>query len=159
MPSWHRNAFCITGLWDGKTLVSGAFPSHSVSKAELRRVHYCQRVQAVEQTVELLVACHFNHFKSQLVYLDYIALCIYHTINIQLTAGTKISPTCFQSHATFVHYSDAIIGMMASQITSVALVYSTIYSGADQRKYRTPRHWPLCVEFTGDRWIPRTNGQ
>ena len=19
-----------------------------------------------------------------------------------------------------------------------------------------PRHWPLCGEFTGDRWIPRT---
>ena len=22
-----------------------------------------------------------------------------------------------------------------------------------------PRHWPLCGEFTGNRWIPRTNGQ
>ena len=22
-----------------------------------------------------------------------------------------------------------------------------------------PRHWPLRGEFTGDRWIPRTNGQ
>ena len=22
-----------------------------------------------------------------------------------------------------------------------------------------PRHWPLCGEFTGDRWIPRTKGQ
>ena len=22
-----------------------------------------------------------------------------------------------------------------------------------------PRHWPLCREFTGDRWIPRTKGQ
>ena len=24
---------------------------------------------------------------------------------------------------------------------------------------KAPRHWPLCAEFTGDRWIPRTNGQ
>ena len=24
---------------------------------------------------------------------------------------------------------------------------------------KTPRHWPLWGEFTGDRWIPRTNGQ
>ena len=24
---------------------------------------------------------------------------------------------------------------------------------------RAPRHWPLCGKFTGDRWIPRTNGQ
>ena len=24
---------------------------------------------------------------------------------------------------------------------------------------KAARHWPLCGEFTGDRWIPRTNGQ
>ena len=24
---------------------------------------------------------------------------------------------------------------------------------------KAPRHWPLCREFTGDRWIPRTKGQ
>ena len=24
---------------------------------------------------------------------------------------------------------------------------------------KVPRHWPLCGEFTEDRWIPRTNGQ
>ena len=24
---------------------------------------------------------------------------------------------------------------------------------------KAPRHWPFCGEFTGDRWIPRTNGQ
>ena len=46
------------------------------------------------------------------------------------------------------------MGAKASQITSLTIVYSTVYSEADQRK-----HWPLCGEFTGDRWIPRTNGQ
>ena len=24
---------------------------------------------------------------------------------------------------------------------------------------KAPRHWPLCWEFTGDRWIPRTKGR
>ena len=24
---------------------------------------------------------------------------------------------------------------------------------------KAPRHWPLCGEFTEDRWIPHTNGQ
>ena len=24
---------------------------------------------------------------------------------------------------------------------------------------KVTRHWPLCGEFTGDRWIPRTKGQ
>ena len=48
------------------------------------------------------------------------------------------------------------MGPMASPITSLTLVYSTVYSGADQRNIKAPRHWPLCGEFTGDRWIPRT---
>ena len=34
------------------------------------------------------------------------------------------------------HYSDVIIGAMASQITSFTIVYSTVYSGADQRKHQ-----------------------
>ena len=57
---------------------------------------------------------------------------------------------------TSSHYIDVIMGAMASQITSLAIFYSAVYSGADQRKH--PRHWPLCGEFTGDRWISRTNG-
>ena len=35
------------------------------------------------------------------------------------------------------HYSDVIMGTMASQITSLNIVYSTIYSGADQRKHQS----------------------
>ena len=48
---------------------------------------------------------------------------------------------------------------MASQIPSLTIVYSTVYSGADQEDIKAPRHWPSCGEFTGDRWIPRTEGQ
>ena len=35
---------------------------------------------------------------------------------------------------TRTHYNDVIMGTIASQITSLAIVYSTIYLGADQRK-------------------------
>ena len=35
------------------------------------------------------------------------------------------------------HYSDDIMGEMASQITSLAIVYSTVYSGGDQRKHQS----------------------
>ena len=35
------------------------------------------------------------------------------------------------------HYSDVIMVAMASQITSLTIVYSTIYSGADQRKHQS----------------------
>ena len=35
------------------------------------------------------------------------------------------------------HYGDVIMGAIASQITSLAVVYSTVYSDADQRKYQS----------------------
>ena len=35
------------------------------------------------------------------------------------------------------HYSDVIMSAMASQITSLTNVYSTVYSGADQRKHQS----------------------
>ena len=38
---------------------------------------------------------------------------------------------------SFIHYDDVIMDTMASQITSLAIVYSTIYSGADQRKHQS----------------------
>ena len=57
-----------------------------------------------------------------------------------------------------VHYDDVIMNTMASQITSLSIVCSTVCSGANQRKHQTPRHWPLWWEFTGDRWIPRRKG-
>ena len=35
------------------------------------------------------------------------------------------------------HYSDVIMGPMASQLTSLTIDYSTVYSGADQRKHQS----------------------
>ena len=35
------------------------------------------------------------------------------------------------------HYEDVIMGAMASQITSLTIVYSRVYSGADQRKHQS----------------------
>ena len=57
------------------------------------------------------------------------------------------------------HYYDIIIGAMASQITSLTVVYSTVHWGQVKENIKAPRHWPLCGEFTGDRWIPHTNVQ
>ena len=35
------------------------------------------------------------------------------------------------------HYNDVIMGLMASQITSLTIVYSSVYSGTDQRKHQS----------------------
>ena len=36
-----------------------------------------------------------------------------------------------------IHYNDVIMSAMASQITSLTIVYWTVYSGADQGKYQS----------------------
>ena len=46
------------------------------------------------------------------------------------------------------------MGEIASQITSLMIVYSIVYSNADQRKLQVPRHWFLCGEITGTGKFP-----
>ena len=57
------------------------------------------------------------------------------------------------------HYSDVIMGTITSQTTSLTIVYSTVYSDADQRKHQSSASLAFVREFTVDRWIPHTNGQ
>ena len=64
------------------------------------------------------------------------------------------------------HYDDVIMGTIASQITSLTSVYSTVYSGADQSKHHSSASlafvWGIHrgpVNSPHKRWIPRTNGQ
>ena len=43
----------------------------------------------------------------------------------------------FKPGKTLKHYDDVIMGAMASQITSRTIGYSTVYSGANQRKHQS----------------------
>ena len=72
-----------------------------------------------------------------------------------------------------VHYCDVIMSAMASEITSLTIVYSTVYSGADQSKHRSsallafmqgihrspvnsPHKWPVtrkCFHLMTSSWI------
>ena len=43
---------------------------------------------------------------------------------------------------------------MASQTTSLTVVYSYVYSEQIKENIKVPRHWPLCGEFTGTGEFP-----
>ena len=53
-----------------------------------------------------------------------ITLCLKHASRIHLPANR-------------VHYTDVIMGAITSQITSLTIVYSTVYSDAAQRKHQS----------------------
>ena len=46
------------------------------------------------------------------------------------------------------HYGDVVMGAIASQITSLTIVYPTVYSDADQRKHQSSASLAFVWEFT-----------
>ena len=67
--------------------------------------------------------------------------------------GTKPQPTTtWQTACTgtvqylrLPHYGDVIMGAMASQITTLMIVYSTVYSGVNQRKQQSSVLLAICA--------------
>ena len=46
------------------------------------------------------------------------------------------------------------MGTMASQITSLTIVYPTVIQAQIKENIKAPRHWPLCGEVTGTGEFP-----
>ena len=66
---------------------------------------------------------------------------------------------CTDTHmdrARTFHYIDVIMTTMASQMTSLTVVYSTVYSGADQEKHQSSAPLAFVWGIHRDRWLPRT---
>ena len=57
------------------------------------------------------------------------------------------------------HYDDVIMTTLASQMTSLTVVYSIVYSGVNQRKHQSSASLAFVMGIHRDRWIPRTKGQ
>ena len=80
------------------------------------------------------------------------------TISI-FAATSPLSILTTRTHRNrWKHYNDVTMGAMASQITSLTIVYSTVHSGADQRKHqssallafvRGTHRWPVISPHKG----------
>ena len=64
---------------------------------------------------------------------------------LKLKAARLLQESCFDSLAALwrSHYNDVIMSAMASRITSLAIVYSTVYSSTDQRKHQSSASLPF----------------
>ena len=79
---------------------------------------------------------------TTIVWEIYIRLHIWY----QLSKTIYLTNYCYKYHwnkldiagcANAQHYNDVIISAMASQITSLTIVYPAVYWGADQRKHQS----------------------
>ena len=79
-------------------------------------------------------ASHFLAWKWMYFNKYFPAICFQEYNQYQLQAGRLVA-----------HYSDVIMSAMGSQIISFTIVYSTVYSGADQKKTSKFRVTGLCA--------------
>ena len=75
--------------------------------------------------------------------------CMMFIVKSDMSRTDKLETNSLISHIRW-HYSDVIMGAMAPQITGVSIVYSTIRSGADQRKHQSST--PLAFVKGIHRW-------
>ena len=66
--------------------------------------------------------------------------------------------SCSQTNDTG-HYDDGIMERWRLKSPASPLFTQPFIQTQIKENIKAPRHWPLCGEFTGDRWILRTNGQ
>ena len=76
-----------------------------------------------------------------------------------LNISSFLSPQKAPGWTSFNHYTDVIMTTIASQITSLTVVYSIVYSDADQRKHQSSASLAFVWGIHRDRWIPRTKDQ
>ena len=69
-------------------------------------------------------------------------MCFYHNAFVNSTMTSFIvhlfnDTKGIVNHVCLFHYNDVMMGVVASQITSLTIVYSIVYSGADRRKHQS----------------------
>ena len=70
------------------------------------------------------------------------------------TQNTKASTPLVVHLLSKYHYGDVIMTTIASEITSLTIVYQPFIRAQIKVNIKAPRHWPLCGEFTGTGEFP-----
>ena len=61
--------------------------------------------------------------------------------------GGFLSHKASNAENVYIHYDDVIMTMLASQITSLTIVYSIVYSGVNQRKHQSSASLAFVLEI------------
>ena len=147
MTTWRGNTFCITGpLWLESTdhrwiaLTKGKECGALGFSLLLAWTSCWTSISWVagnlwRHDISLILKCQIRlpgNVTLPHVWLAPTGLLIMTTADVR---HTKSSAThCSDG---IMHYRDVIMSAMGSQITSHTIVYSTVYSGADQRKHQS----------------------
>ena len=105
----------------------------------LSKMCFCCKISTQESRYRVISRENGNHPTS-----IYYELAVWYIINWFTYMHHKYAPNplCIRTNIPgdnylIFHYSDVIMSAMASQIASPTIVYSTVYSDADQRKHQS----------------------
>ena len=118
--------------------------------SQTKHLNYCKIIRSShwnESTGKkyFVTGIEYTFLNRILLICNHIALYVL-IMNLTLFKAAKTSI----SEDTFVHYNGVIMGAIASQIISPTIVYSIVYSDADQRKQQSSASLAFVWEFTGE---------
>ena len=124
----------LLALCEGNPPVTGGFPSHRASNADVLFFFVASLNKLVNN--QLSGVLRQQHVMS----LQQVTLNVANGKLVEYagSVGTQYSMVSYHVIMwSLWHYNDVIMSMMASQITNLMIVYSTVYSGTDQRKHQS----------------------
>ena len=79
----------------------------------------------------------FNIFKEAYQYRIFVQTLRWSILLVNISSCIWYEQVDCTSISCLFHYNDVIMSTMASQITNLMIVYTTVYSGTDQRKHQS----------------------
>ena len=146
VPNWHWSDY----LFSPTTCCKKNFIT-SVLKTPINGlVQDCSK--SIANALDLLQSCTKQQIVSQAVLIIRSNTTCYHTsVRVKKAALLHLSYQCITMTSQWVGWR---LKSPASRLFTQPFIRAEI-----KENIKAPCHWPLCGEFTGDRWIPRTNGQ
>ena len=121
----------------GHEIVAVLLPSFAIfwqQNQVTRQLHLIDQTRIVRYWAPF---CEYFWGETRLCY-TWFTICKTKTLKSSVYSKMALAfPQTSNSHQNTFHYSDVIMTTMPIQITSLTIVYSTIYSGADQRKHQS----------------------
>ena len=147
--SKKTSKLCVIGLCEGNLPVTIGFPLQRASARKIFQfddvIMICSHMESQDglQDTELLGILFSNKMcTSPFLYFlsQWVNVILYESILRMITSRAR-------DNGLMAHYNDVTMTTMASQITSLTVVYSTVYSDADQRKHQSS----ASLAFTNDK--------
>ena len=98
------------------------------------------------------------HMSFSLFCVNYSCCILFYMGSMFIYISLYTMDPCNKDYYYYYYYNDVVMSVMASQITGVSIVYSTVCSGADQRKHQSSaslalvrgiHRWPMNSSHKG----------